>query len=114
MNTNRQPNGNPAACNTFIAHRGVACLNDARGQTVRVERGSVWITQDGSSDDLCLHAGESFIVAHNGLTVVTACAGPAVIAINDYAEALPKLGDRLRRYCHAALAPSSRPSVVSR
>ena len=47
-------------------------LDDARGTTVRVGRGQLWITQHGDPVDHVLAAGDSWAVERNGRTVVQA------------------------------------------
>ncbi len=47
-------------------------LDNARGMLIRVTRGTVWITQARSYDDVILHAGEAWIVEKNGLTLIQA------------------------------------------
>jgi hypothetical protein len=45
-----------------------------------VQYGTVWITQHGSIDDVCLKAGESFRIDRDGLTLVSSC-GPTSFAL---------------------------------
>ena len=47
-------------------------LPDAKGSTVAVLWGSVWLTQDGDSRDYEINAGESFTIRGNGLVIVSA------------------------------------------
>ena len=47
-------------------------LADARGTTVRVGRGQLWITQHGDPVDHVLAAGDTWAVERNGRTVVQA------------------------------------------
>ncbi len=47
-------------------------LDDARGTTVRVGRGQLWITQYGDPVDHVLEAGDTWAVERNGRTVVQA------------------------------------------
>ena len=47
-------------------------LDDARGTTVRVGRGQLWITQYGDPVDHVLAAGDTWAVERNGRTVVQA------------------------------------------
>ena len=42
-----------------LTERDAACITNGRGSVVRVERGSVWMTQDGCTDDTVLGIGES-------------------------------------------------------
>ena len=52
--------------------REVVTLPDVRGATLRVTRGTLWITQEGDSRDVVLRAGDSWGVERIGLTVVEA------------------------------------------
>lgn len=47
-------------------------LDDARGTTVRVARGQVWMTQYGDLADHVLDAGDSWAIERNGRTVLQA------------------------------------------
>lgn len=47
-------------------------LDDARGTTVRVGRGQLWITQYGDPADHVLETGEAWAVDRNGRTIVQA------------------------------------------
>jgi len=47
-------------------------LDDARGTTVRVGRGQIWLTQYGDLVDHVLDAGQSWAVERDGLTVLQA------------------------------------------
>jgi len=47
-------------------------LDDARGSTIRVARGQVWITQYGDLADHVLDAGDSWAIERNGRTVLQA------------------------------------------
>ena len=75
-----------------LTERDAACITNGRGSVVRVERGSVWMTQDGCTDDTVLGIGESYRITSNALTVATllgrdSCAvitlGPAERAIRE-------------------------------
>jgi hypothetical protein len=47
-------------------------VNDGRGIEVRVVYGSVWITQDRDTNDICLGTGETFRISRDGATVIGA------------------------------------------
>jgi len=47
-------------------------VEDGRGIEVSVAYGSVWITQYKDTDDVCLGAGESFRIAREGATIMSA------------------------------------------
>ena len=50
----------------------VVKLPDVRSATLRVTRGTLWITQEGDPQDVVLRAGDTWAVERNGLTVVEA------------------------------------------
>jgi hypothetical protein len=55
-----------------LNHGAVARLRDARGMRLRVETGSVWITQQPSEDDVVVHTGEAFRIERDGTTEISA------------------------------------------
>ena len=98
--------------NIMVPPGGMVRLDNVRGMKLRVMRGSVWVTQDGSSEDVSLSAGESFCITRSGRTLVNACEyapstlvmlEPPVVAIE------PKLSERLllrlRRRAFLFLSP---------
>ena len=63
-------------------------LPDARGTTLRVTRGTLWLTQDRDRRDIVLGAGDTWTVERHGLTVAEARGDAAVVVIgNGLAEA---------------------------
>ena len=55
-----------------LAARESVSLPDMRGTTLRITRGSVWITQENDTKDIVLHAGDNWVVEKNGLTILEA------------------------------------------
>ena len=55
-----------------LTRGSVARIENGRGTVLRVETGSVWVTQDGSRKDVLLQAGESFRIERDGATVLSA------------------------------------------
>jgi hypothetical protein len=55
-----------------LAPGALVNLDDARGTTIRVGRGRVWITQFGDLTDHVLEAGDSWAIERNGRTLVEA------------------------------------------
>ena len=55
-----------------LAPRELIRLDDARGTSLRVTRGTLWITQDQDSRDIVLSAGDTWTVERDGLTLVEA------------------------------------------
>jgi Protein of unknown function (DUF2917) len=64
-----------------LARDGLLGIDDGRGLRLRVDAGSVWLTQQGDGRDVVLHEGESFVIDRPGRTVVQAL-GPAELALN--------------------------------
>jgi len=55
-----------------LAARESVSLPNMRGTTLRVTRGSVWITQENDTQDIVLRAGDTWVVEKNGLTILEA------------------------------------------
>ena len=55
-----------------LATRESLSLPDVRGTTLRVTRGTVWITQEDDTQDIVLRAGDTWVVERNGLTILEA------------------------------------------
>ena len=55
-----------------LAAREVVTLPDVRSATLRVTRGTLWITQEDDPQDIVLRAGDNWAVERNGLTVIEA------------------------------------------
>jgi DUF2917 family protein len=47
-------------------------LDGARGTTLRVTRGTLWLTLENDTRDVVLTAGDSFLIDRGGLTLVEA------------------------------------------
>jgi hypothetical protein len=59
---------------TFIdlASREAITLRDVRGSTLRVTRGTLWLTQENDPADVILRAGDNWVVERQGATVLEA------------------------------------------
>jgi hypothetical protein len=57
-------------------------LEDARDLQVRVESGTVWITQERDTRDVMLRAGESFRFDRNGTALLSACGRIAHVRVS--------------------------------
>ena len=55
-----------------LPQRETLTLPDMRGTTLRITRGTVWITQEGDLNDIVLRAGDTWVVERNGLTILEA------------------------------------------
>ena len=58
-------------------------LVDARGTTLRVTRGTLWVTQQRDRRDVVLGTGDTWIVERYGLTVAEARGDAAVVLIGN-------------------------------
>ncbi len=65
----------------LLAEREVLDIRDGKGIEVRCLGGNVWITQAGDPGDIVLQGGESFVLDRNGLALVTALLGPAMVGL---------------------------------
>jgi hypothetical protein len=76
---------------TLDLSRGeILALDDARGTTLRVSRGTVWVTQEKELRDVVLGAGDTWAVERHGLTLVEAHA-PTVLDVVGPASDAPRM-----------------------
>ena len=75
-------------------------LDGARGTTLRVTRGRVWLTQERDIRDVVLESGDVFTIDRAGRTVIEAQLSATVCVLANYVEAVR--------------VPSARPSFASR
>ena len=68
--------------------RETLTLPDVRGATLRVARGTVWITQENDSQDIVLRAGDTWTVERDGLTILEAQADVSLCVIGRRIEGL--------------------------
>jgi hypothetical protein len=88
-----------------LSTREAITLPNIRGATLRVTRGTVWLTEERSRDDIVLRPGDNWLVESAGDTVVEA-KDDATICIGGLRGALPRRAARTRgaRRLRAALA----------
>lgn len=77
-----------------LAPREVVLLDGARGTTLRVTRGRVWLTQERDPRDIILAAGDVFTVERGGRTVVEAQGDATVCVMAHYVEAVRSAAGR--------------------
>ena len=76
-------------------------LDGARGTTLRVTRGTLWLTQERDTRDIVLAAGDSYTIDRGGLTLVEAQEGTTVCVMARHVSEVhvrggqPTLRDRL-------------------
>jgi hypothetical protein len=93
-----------------LARGNVARIEDARGTTLRVETGSVWVTQDGSRDDVLLDAGESFRIERDGTTVLSPLGKRfALVSLEPSIPVVPGRAERFWRFWAGLYAMPMRP-----
>ena len=69
-------------------------LQGARGTTLRVTRGTLWLTQEHDTRDFVLTAGDVYTIDRGGLTLVEAQSSASVCVLSHYVEAVrvPRAG----------------------
>ncbi len=70
-----------------LTPREILRLDGARGTTLRVTRGTLWITLEDDPRDIVLGKGDSFTVDRGGLTVIEAQSDATVCAQASYVDA---------------------------
>jgi hypothetical protein len=79
-------------------------LGDARGATLRVTRGTLWVTLEHDTRDVVLAAGDAFTIDRGGLTLIQAHGRTTVCVQANRVEARrigqhhPTLAARLSRW----------------
>jgi len=98
-----------------IARGSVARIENRRGSLLRVETGSVWVTQQKSTGDVFLHAGKSFRIERDGVTLVSTCNGArfALVTIEPAIAVTRTLGERFWDFWAGLYAPESRPTAAA-
>ena len=71
-----------------LAPRETVTLPDVRGATLRVTRGTVWITQENETRDTVLSPGDTWTVERNGLTILEAQGDVSLCVVGRRIEAL--------------------------
>jgi hypothetical protein len=69
-----------------LAAREAVALDDVRGATLRVVRGTVWVTQERDPDDVILRAGDNWAVERDGRTVLEAQDNTQVWVVGRHVE----------------------------
>ena len=101
-----------------IRAKEVVRLPNVRGMRMRVEMGAVWITEERGKDDVCLKAGESHCIAHDGTTLISTLRAPfALVTLEPAIPLAPTMAERFwkRFWTHweRLYAPESRPTTAS-
>ena len=64
-----------------LAPNELVKLDGARGTTLRVTRGTLWVTQEDDTRDVVLSAGDTFTIHQGGLTLIEAQASSTVCVL---------------------------------
>jgi len=87
-----------------LAPGEIVRLDGARGTTLRVTRGTLWITLERDVRDIVLSAGDTFTIDRGGLTVVEARGNATVCVLAHYVEEFhvrgrhPTFGERAHEW----------------
>jgi hypothetical protein len=73
-------------------------LDGARGTTLRVTRGTLWLTQEGDPRDIVLEAGDAYTIESGGLTIIEAQEAATVCVLSHHIDEI--------HVRHEAKAPS--------
>jgi hypothetical protein len=57
---------------SFLARRGTLVLDGARGTTIAVDHGCLWVTLESDPRDIVLVAGTRFKIDRDGRTIIAA------------------------------------------
>jgi hypothetical protein len=71
-------------------------LDGARGTTLRVTRGVLWITLENDLRDVILAAGDAFTIDRDGLTLVEAQGAATVCVLARHVDEVHRRGERSR------------------
>lgn len=92
----------------------VARIEDGRGVRVRVESGSVWLTQAECAEDVILEAGTSYCIERAGLTLLTNFGKRlALVTIEPAPRAKRTLSARFWSFWSGLYVPQSRPTTAA-
>jgi len=92
-----------------LAPRESVVIADVRGAVLRVNRGTLWITQEGDTRDVVLRPGDTWVVERQGHTIIEAQTAATLCASGRAVE-------RALGTAHAAatVAPSGRARLLAR
>lgn len=97
-----------------ITPKKLARIKDGCGMRLRVETGTVWITEDRSLDDVCLSAGESYCIKHDGMTLISTLKVPfAMVTIEPAMPVVPTMAERFWKFWEGLYAPQARPTTAA-
>lgn len=92
----------------------VSRIQDGRGRRLHVETGAVWLTEEHCRDDVALKAGESYCIAHDGMTLLVTLGAPfALVTLEPAVQVEPTLAERFWSFWAGLYAPQSRPTTAA-
>lgn len=75
-----------------LAPGEIVRLDGARGTTLRVTRGTLWLTQQRDIRDIVLSAGDAFTIERRGVTVIEARGHTTVCVLARHVEEIRARG----------------------
>ena len=97
-----------------LTRGSVLRIEDGRGMLLRVNQGSVWLTQEGDPLDRYLSAGGAFRLDRDGLAVAQATSRSTVtLTAAPRSARRVSLAARLLRYWIRLFAPRARPTTAA-
>jgi len=79
-----------------LAAREAVTLQDVRGATLRVTRGTLWLTQENDTRDVILRVGDNWVVERDGATVLEAQDESIVYVVGRQLDNVPAHTDHRR------------------
>lgn len=73
-----------------LQRRQILVFHDAAGFALRVLSGILWVTQDRDSSDAVVEPGQTFVIARQGKTVISALRDARVFGIPALREQPPE------------------------
>ena len=97
-----------------ITAKKIARIENGRGMHLSVETGAVWITEERSKDDMCLKAGESYCIQHDGMTLISTVKVPfALVTIEPPIPVAASMAERFWNFWERVYAPQSCPTTAA-
>ena len=101
-----------------LAPNELVKLDGARGTTLRVTRGTLWLTLERDTRDIALEAGDAFTIDRGGLTLIEAQGNTTVCVLARHVNEVhvrgrrPQWGDRARQWLRSVGAADVDRRVV--
>ena len=81
-----------------LAPNELVKMDEARGTTLRVTRGTLWITLENDARDIVLEAGDSYMIDREGLTLVEAQRESTVCVLAHHKDETRHFADSASRF----------------